>query len=100
MFEALADYYKEKGYFIQTPARSKKYEILIAFANEKTSVDCEEILEALTMDYYLRENPKSKPDFVKKVPARELFNITYRDPLTGNFTLNETVDEEESSSGL
>ncbi len=89
LFAALADFYEEKGYFIQTPARSKKYEILIAFANEKTTLDCEEILEALTMDYYLREDPKKKPDFVKNVPARELFDFKYRDPLTGNFRLVE-----------
>ena len=92
LFEALADYYKEKGYFVKTPARSKKYEILIGFTNEVTTLNCEEILEALTMDYYLRENPKSKPDFVKNVPAKELFNFMYRDPLTGNFTLNENEE--------
>ena len=95
LFSALADYYVEKNYFEAPPARAKKYEILIAFANEKTTLDCEEILEALTMDYYLRENPKSKPDFVKQHPAKELFDMKYRDPLTGNFRLMEDTEVSE-----
>jgi len=88
-FGALADYYQEKGYFVQTPARSRRYEILLAFADEKTTLYIEEIRDALTMDYYLREKPKSKPEFVKNVPDRELFDYANRDPLTGNFLLKD-----------
>ena len=47
----------------------------------------EEVRDALTLDYYLREVPKSRPDFVKNVPAKGRIDTSTRDPLTGNFRL-------------
>jgi len=87
LFAALADYYKEKGYFTMTPARARRYEILLEFADEKTTLYEEDVLEALTLDYYLRENPKSRPDFVKTPPAPGRIDTSFRDPITGNFRL-------------
>ncbi len=63
LYEALAKYYKEKGYFVQAPARSYRYQVLFDFA---MCVDKErETLyrEALTYDLFLRENAKSRPAF-------------------------------------
>ena len=89
MYSALADFYKEKNYFVMTPARFRRYEILLEFAEEKTMLYEEEVREALTLDYYLREVPKSRPDFVKEVPEKGRIDTSSRDPLTGNFLLVE-----------
>lgn len=65
MFEALAAYFEEKGYFVQTPARSYRYMVLLDFAC-KVDADREDMYrELLTYDYYLREKPKSRPEFAK-----------------------------------
>ena len=87
LFHALADFYKEKDLFHITPARSRRYEILLSFVEEKTTLYIEEIREALTLDFYLREVPKSRPDFVKEVPEKGRIDISQRDPVTGNFIL-------------
>ncbi|MFI3237834.1 MAG: B12-binding domain-containing radical SAM protein [Lachnospiraceae bacterium] len=66
-YEALADYYEEKGYFYKVPARNYRYQVLLDFA---MSIDKEHALlykEALTYDIYLRENAKSRPSFAKNI---------------------------------
>jgi len=62
-FEKLADFYRRKGYFVNSPARSYRYDVLLEFAMEVDS--CLETLykELLTFDMYLRENLKSRPVF-------------------------------------
>lgn len=63
MFLAMAEYYEEKGYFYQSPARSYRYQILLDFA-VKADADREELYrELLVFDLYLRENMKSRPSF-------------------------------------
>ena len=65
-FEALADYYEEKGYFIQSPARSYRYQILLSFLKETlllNETETKYFAECLTIDLYLRENCKTRPDF-------------------------------------
>ncbi len=71
LYEALAKFYKEQGYFVQAPARSYKYQVLLDFA---ISVDKErEALyrESLTFDLYLRENAKSRPAFSADTEAHK-----------------------------
>lgn len=65
MFEKLADYYEEKGYFVNSPSRLYRYKVLLDFAlcYEKEREDLYK--ELLTYDIYLRENMKSRPDFAK-----------------------------------
>lgn len=65
MFEALARYYEENGFFIQTPARSYRYQVLLSFI--KSLFPKKEALyaELLTKDIYLRENAKTRPEFAK-----------------------------------
>lgn len=67
MFEALAKYYEEKGYFINTPARSYRYQVLLHFACQTDGEKTELYKELLTYDYYLRENAKSRPDFCREL---------------------------------
>jgi hypothetical protein len=66
MFEKLAVYYREGGYFTNTPARSYRYEVLYGFACgvSKRKDSAELYRELLTFDMYLRENLKSRPSFM------------------------------------
>ncbi|MBQ8591799.1 MAG: B12-binding domain-containing radical SAM protein [Lachnospiraceae bacterium] len=63
MFEAMADYYEKKGYFVSSPARSYRYEVLLGFVREYDGAREELYRELFTFDMYLRENMKSRPDF-------------------------------------
>lgn len=65
MYEALADYYEEKGYFVKTPSRAYRYEVLLNFAIS-INPGCEELYkELMTYDMYLRENLKSRAGFMR-----------------------------------
>ena len=65
LYEALADYYVEKGYALQNPARSYRYQILLDFCITKAPEREEMYRELLTFDIYLRENMKTRPAFAK-----------------------------------
>lgn len=65
LYEALADYYEEKGYVLQNPARSYRYQILLDFCIEKVSQKEDMYRELLTFDIYLREKMKTRPAFAK-----------------------------------
>lgn len=65
MFEALADFYEKNGFFIETPSRVYRYQVLLSFANEVDGINSNLYKELLTFDMYLRENLKSRPDFGK-----------------------------------
>ena len=72
MFEQLADFYEQRGYFVNSPARSHRYHVLLEFALEKTPEKEQLYRELLTYDYYLRENAKSRPSFCADLsPYRE-----------------------------
>ena len=63
MYEALSQYYGEKGYYINTPARAYRYQVLLEFAQQKAPARSELYAQLLTFDMYLRENLKSRPAF-------------------------------------
>ncbi len=63
MFEELADYYKEQGYFTNSPARVYRYQVLLDFANKVDALNILRYKEVLTYDMYLRENLKTRPPF-------------------------------------
>ena len=63
MYEALAEYYERKGYFVNVPARSSRYEVLLAFACEQNPAREGLFRELLTFDFYLREKAKSRPSY-------------------------------------
>ena len=64
LYESLADFYENKGYFIKTPSRMYRYDVLLEFI--MTVVSEEKVAlykELLIFDIYLRENVKSRPAF-------------------------------------
>ena len=64
-YEALADFYERKGYYINSPARSRRYEVLLEFARCVDKEREELYRELLTYDMYLRERCKSRPSFAR-----------------------------------
>lgn len=78
-FEALAEYYKEKNYYTNAPARAYRYQVLLSFALEHDSARADLYRELLTYDLYLRENAKSRPDFAKDLqPYKEQMRKLYK----------------------
>lgn len=69
MYEALAVYYEEHGYYIQTPSRAYRYEVLLRFAMEYLPDQQELLTELLTYDMYLRENLKARAGFMRDQKA-------------------------------
>lgn len=65
LYESLADYYDEKGYALQNPARSYRYQILLNFCVGKAPEKENMYRELLTFDIYLREKMKTRPAFAK-----------------------------------
>lgn len=63
LYEALSQYYEEKGYYINTPARAYRYQVLLEFAQQKAPARSELYAQLLTFVMYLRENLKSRPAF-------------------------------------
>ena len=71
MYEALAEFYAVKGYFVNSPARAYRYEILLQFAREADAENGAIYRELLTFDMYLRENLKSRPGFAAEITAED-----------------------------
>lgn len=79
MYEALAAYYEEQGLLIRQPSRSYRYQVLLDFAVSRDETHRELYRELLTYDLYLRENMKSRPDFVTDQESfREEIRECYR----------------------
>ncbi|MCI9336301.1 MAG: DUF4080 domain-containing protein [Lachnospiraceae bacterium] len=76
LYEALAEFYEERGYFTVSPARVYRYQALLDFAVTYDGERREIYRELLTFDMYLRENLKSRPDFA---PEREDVREAVRD---------------------
>lgn len=62
-FEALRDYYESHALMQVSHSRVARYEILMNFIREEIKGREEYYRELLTLDYYLRENAKKRPDF-------------------------------------
>lgn len=71
MYEALADFYETKGYFVNSPARAYRYEVLLQFACEVDPAGEGVYRELLTFDMYLRENLKSRPGFAGGISVED-----------------------------
>lgn len=69
MYEALAQFYERKGYFVNSPARSYRYQVLLEFACEYDAQYEVVYHELLTYDMYLRENLKSRPEFARDLTS-------------------------------
>ena len=67
MYEALADFYERKGYFVESPSRAYRYQVLLQFAAEHDKEREALYRELLIYDMYLRENLKSRPEFASNL---------------------------------
>ena len=63
MYEKLAEFYENEGYFANSPARAYRYHVLLEFAKSYDAENLPLYRELLTYDMYLRENLKSRPEF-------------------------------------
>ena len=63
LYEALADFYEVGGYFVSSPSRVYRYQVLLDFAVQRDPGRAQLYREALVFDMYLRENLKSRPAF-------------------------------------
>lgn len=72
MFLALAEFYEEKGFFVNSPSRNYRYEVMLEFAESRDAGEEVNRLfrELLTFDLYLREKAKSRPSFAKDIHDR------------------------------
>lgn len=70
MFGELADFYEEKGYFLNSPSRIYRYQVLLDFAARRDPAREPLYRELLVYDMYLRENLKSRPAFARDVSDR------------------------------
>lgn len=67
MYEAMAAFYEQKGYFTNSPARAYRYQVLLEFAEKYDGKHAALYRELLTYDMYLRENLKSRPAFAREL---------------------------------
>jgi hypothetical protein len=75
LYEDLAKYYQEQGYFLKAPARSYRYQVLLQFAKTVYAERVGLYAESLTYDIYLRENAKSRPEFAADIaPYKAAFH--------------------------
>ena len=80
LYEALADFFERKGYFVNSPARSYRYQVLLEFAQEYDGEYEAVYRELLTYDMYLRENLKSRPEFAKDLaPCKDTMREFYKE---------------------
>lgn len=63
MYLNIARFYEEAGYFKMQSSRAKRYDYLLDYVKTKYPDKAEACIEYMTLDYYLREKAKSRPDF-------------------------------------
>lgn len=63
MFEAMAEFYKNKYAFEIKHSRQTRYEILLEFIKEYAGEDFDKLKTVLICDYYSRENARVRPAF-------------------------------------
>ena len=88
LYENLAAFYEKKGYFVKTPSRMYRYDVLLEFIMTVVSKEKETLYkELLVFDIYLRENVKTRPVFasfladskeiVRNFYEKEVENLQY-----------------------
>lgn len=76
LFLAMAKYFDQKGYFLKNPARAYRYTIFYQFAMGVAPENGNVYRDLLTHDMYLRENLKSRPNFMDEaVSTKEKENV-------------------------
>lgn len=80
MYEAMAEFYREKGYFKASPARGYRYQVLLDFTSKYDEKREAVYRELLTFDMYLREKVKSRPAFAADLSGwREIIHDFYQE---------------------
>ena len=84
LYEALGRYYEENGLFCVSHSRIARYEILYRFICGQSVKDPEEYRGWLTLDLYLRDNVRNRPEFlgenrVEKEEAAEFYKMEARE---------------------
>ncbi len=74
IYSKLSDYYEKQGQFLKH-SRIQNYEIIRAFVRDNNICDGEIFDELLTLDLYLRENMKKRPDFAKEMIVQKGKNV-------------------------
>ncbi|MDD3414606.1 MAG: DUF4080 domain-containing protein [Lachnospiraceae bacterium] len=97
MYKSLADFYAKSGYTIASPSRIKRYYILFEFVQEAAKTNRKmqsdhlvlmKMKEQLTIDLYLRENLKSRPDFCTDLtPFKQQIREFYSEESQNRFYL-------------
>ena len=78
MYLELGKYYEEKKIHLVSHTRVARYEILLAFIKEKNIKREAFYRELLTVDLYLRENVKNRPEFAGEYTvSKEFLNDFY-----------------------
>lgn len=80
MYESLAAFYSENGFFVNSPARAYRFQVLLDFAAARDGGCLAAYRELLTYDMYLRENVKSRPEFAEDISGyRDVFRRFYQE---------------------
>lgn len=81
MYEAIAEFYRDEGHTVMNPSRIRRYEILLEFVQKRVRSDSafsDSMREALTLDLYLREKVKNRPEFCTELNAyKDIFRRWY-----------------------
>lgn len=87
LFERLSQFYAREGLLMLSQSRASRYEILLKFAEEIDAENKERYRQLLILDYYIRENAKTRPvfageetcdkDFIREFYDREEENHSY-----------------------
>ena len=81
LYYEMAKYFVKMGYFIKSPARAYRYQIFYQFAILKDPLNEKQYAERLTHDMYLRENLKSRMEFMSvefSIEEKERIRAFYR----------------------
>ncbi|MDO5414815.1 MAG: DUF4080 domain-containing protein [Bacillota bacterium] len=82
MFRAIGSYYEARDLEMMNLSRNRRYELLLEFGQEY--VDIVDLRQAMILDYYSRENVKTRPGFlgdetVSKDFAKEFYSMESRE---------------------
>ena len=95
MYEKMSEYFEAKNYFVNSPARAFRYEILLDFALCHDGSNAKIYEELLTFDIYLRENMKSRPSFALPLnddSTKEVIRSFYKNEETARVYLTDYLD--------
>lgn len=90
MYEKLAFYYEQNGYFRMSVKRIYFYEVLLQFTEKYDEKNKDLYRELLTFDCYLRENIKTRPQFAisneqDKEKSRQIYKQAFDDQTFSNY---------------